>query len=49
MKVHVKLALCFHVRRDSAAIVKLSIMQIASGGIFESGGIQFVYSAHERH
>lgn len=49
MKVHVKLALCFHVRRDSAAIVKLSIMQIASRGIFESGGIQFVYSAHERH
>lgn len=48
MKVHVKLALCFHVRQDSAATVKLWIMQIASGGIFESGEIQFVYSAHER-
>lgn len=49
MKVHVKLALCFHVRHDSAATVKLWIMQIASRGIFESAEIQFVYSAHERH
>lgn len=49
MKVHVKLAFCFHVRQCSAATVKLWIMQIASRGIFESAGIQFVYSAHERH
>lgn len=49
MRVHVKPAFCFHVRQYSVATVKLWIMQIASRGIFESAGIQFVYSAHERH
>lgn len=49
MKVHVQLVFCFHVRYYSAAIVKLWIIQIASRGIFERAGIQFVYTAHERH